>query len=155
MKRLNNLQNDQDFYALTYCRVPVRRFGLLHETSPSTVLNFHEQSSTNSISSTHSNQQNHHAFLSAMDHDLELMRAKVEQLIESEPTALIPQPVTSRMIVRSSTKSKSEFNCDGADCGCKLGHIILSVLLVALLVPLVYIYFFLYGPDEIIDHHPQ
>jgi len=43
LKRLNNLQNDQDFYALKYCRVPVRRFGLLHEpSSSSTIVNLNK-----------------------------------------------------------------------------------------------------------------
>lgn len=155
LKRLNNLQNDQDFYALKYCRVPIRRFGLLYETPSPTILNFDEQSATISLPGTHFTQHNHHAFLNAMDQDLQKMRTKVEQLIEHQPTTLIPQPIESRAIVRSSTKTKTDLNFDGADCGCKLWHIILFILLVALFIPFVYVYLYLFSPEEVMDHHQQ
>ncbi|CAF0744019.1 unnamed protein product [Rotaria sp. Silwood1] len=147
LKRLNNLQNDQDFYALTYCRVPVRRFGLLHESSSSSasiVVNLNDQSITNtSLSIPHSSQENHHAFLTAMDKDLASMRTKVEQLIETPTTALIPDQPTTKMMIRTTTKPISELNCDGADCGCKFWHIVTVIILIALLIPLIYIYVYI------------
>jgi hypothetical protein len=151
LKRLNNLQNDQDFYALTHCRVPVRRFGLLHESSFSpTIVNLNDQSATNSsLPATHLSQQNHHAFLNAMDHDLASMRAKVEQLIETPSTSLIPDQPTGKMMTRLTAKPISELSCDGADCGCKFWHIILAIILVALLIPLIYIYILLKSPPKI------
>ena len=90
-----------------------------------------------------------------MDHDLASMRAKMEQLIDTPPATLIPQPPITGMIVRSSSKAKSELNCDGADCGCKLWHIILAIVLVALLAPLIYIYIYLKYPSELVEHHPN
>jgi chromosome condensin MukBEF MukE localization factor len=155
LKRLNNLQNDQDFYALTYCRVPVRRFGLLHESSSSIIVNLNDQLSSSShvLPVTHLIQSNHHAFLHAMDQDLALMRTKVEQLIETPSTTLIQQPSTSTIIVRSTNRPLSELNCDGADCGCKFSHIILAIVLIALLVPLIYIYLYLVSPEELKEHH--
>lgn len=154
LKRLNNLQNDQDFYALKYCRVPVRRFGLLHEPSsstPSTIVDFTEQPTANTTSPS---QLNHHAFLNAMDHDLASMRAKVEQLIETPPAALIPDQPTSTMMIRTTGKPRSDFTCDGADCGCKLWHILGALLLIALLVPLVYVYIYVTSPPTKIEHFP-
>ncbi len=141
MKRLNNLQNDQDFHALSYCRVPVRRFGLLHESSSSTIVDLNEQS-TISLPVTHLSQQNHHAFLNAMDHDLALMRTKVEQLIETPSTTLISQSLTTDMgkpIIKNTT---NEFKCDGADCGCRLWHIVLIIILIVL-IPLICVYFYI------------
>ncbi|CAF2993698.1 unnamed protein product [Rotaria sp. Silwood2] len=149
LKRLNNLQNDQDFYALTYCRVPVRRFGLLHEqSSPSIVVNLNDQSTTNtSLSLTHSSQENHHAFLHAMDKDLASMRTKVEQLTETPTTTLISNQPITKMMIRSTTKPISELNCDGADCGCKFWHIVTVIILIALLIPLTYVYVYIkYSP---------
>jgi hypothetical protein len=156
LKRLNNLQNDQDFYALTYCRVPVRRFGLLHESaSSSTIVNLNEQSITNtSLPVTHLTQQNHHAFLNAMDHDLASMRAKVERLIETPTPTLIPDQSATKMIIRSTTKPVSELNCDGADCGCKFWHIIVTIILIALLIPLIYIYIYIKSPPKTTEHFP-
>ena len=156
MKRLNNLQNDQDFYALTHCRVPVRRFGILHESSSnSTIVHFNEQSTINATQPlTHLSQQNHHAFLNAMDQDLASMRAKVEQLIETPRTTLIPDQPPIKMTIRSATKPISELNCDGADCGCKFWHIILTILFVALLIPLIYIYIYIISPRKSPDHFP-
>ncbi len=156
MKRLNNLQNDQDFYALTYCRVPVRRFGLLHESSSSsTIVNFNEQSTTNtSLSVTHLTQPNHHAFLKAMDNDLASMRTKVEHLIEKPPATLIPDQPTTKMMVRSSTKPLNDLNCDGADCGCKFWHILVTIICIALLIPLIYTYLYLKDPQKITEHFP-
>ncbi|UJR33166.1 hypothetical protein I4U23_020622 [Adineta vaga] len=158
LKRLNNLQNDQDFYALKYCRVPVRRFGLLHESSLSspTIVDLHEQSTTNTSSPhiTHLSQQNHHAFLNAMDHDLASMRAKVEQLIETPSTTIISNQSTNTMIIRSTTKTKSDFTCDGADCGCKFWHIIGAIILIALFVPIIYVYIYLKSPPTLFEHFP-
>jgi len=153
LKRLNNLQNDQDFYALKYCRVPVRRFGLLHEpSSSSTIVNLNEQLTTNlSLPVTHLSQQNHHAFLNAMDHDLASMRAKVEQLIETPTTTLISDQPTTRMMIRSIPKPITDLNCDGADCGCKFWHIVLAIILIALLIPLIYVCIYLTSP-KIIEH---
>lgn len=151
LKRLNNLQNDQDFYALTYCRVPVRRFGLLHEsTAPSIIVNINDQSSTSSsLPVTQLTQENHHAFLKAMDHDLASMRAKVEQLIETPSTSLIPDQPTMKMMMRSTTTPRGDLNCDGADCGCKFWHILIVIILVALFIPLFYIYVYVKSsPDK-------
>jgi len=141
---------------LTYCRVPVRRFGLLHESSSSsTIVNFNEHATINtSLPVTHLNQQNHHAFLKAMDHDLASMRAKVEQLIETPTATLVPnQPKTKRM-VRSTTKPISELNCDGADCGCKFWHIVVAIILIALLIPLIYIFIYIKSPPKHIENFP-
>jgi LysM repeat protein len=151
LKRINNLQNDQDFYALKHCRVPVRRFGLLHESSSSPIIvNLNDQLAVNSsLPTTHLSQQNHHAFLNAMDHDLASMRAKVEQLIETPATTLIPDQPTRKMMIRSTIKPTSELSCDGADCGCKFWHIILAIILIALLIPLIYIYILLKSPPKI------
>jgi hypothetical protein len=142
LKRLNNLQNDQDFYALTHCRVPVSHFGSLHESSSSspTIVNLNEQS-TISLPVTHLSQQNHQAFLNAMDHDLALMRTKVEQLIETPSTTLISQSSTKE-IGKSITNTTNELKCDGADCGCRLWHIVLIIVLIVL-VPLICAYFYI------------
>jgi hypothetical protein len=147
LKRLNNLQNDQDFYALTYCRVPVRRFGLLHEPSSSTIVDLNEQS-TISLPVTHLSQQNHHAFLNAMDQDLASMRTKVEQLIETPLTSnqLLSQSVTTRMM-KPVTNKINDLNCDGADCGCKLWHVIVLIILIVL-IPLICAYFYIKSPHS-------
>ncbi|CAF4278793.1 unnamed protein product [Rotaria sp. Silwood2] len=152
LKRINNLQNDQDFYALTCCRVPVRRFGLLHEysesssSSSSTIVDSNEQS-TISLPVTHLSQQNHLAFLNAMDQDLASMRANVERLIEaSSTTTLVSNQLTSPSLVKSMVKpvrnTTTQLNCDEADCGCRFWHIIIIVILIAL-IPLVWVYFYI------------
>ncbi|CAF1443189.1 unnamed protein product [Rotaria sp. Silwood1] len=151
LKRLNNLQNDQDFYALTHCRVPVHRFGLLHESSESlsTTVDSNEQS-TISLPVTHLSQQNHLAFLNAMDQDLASMRAKVERLIETSSTttttALISNQLTSPSLAESMIKpvknTTTQFNCDEADCGCRFSHIIIVAILIAL-IPLICAYFYI------------
>ncbi|CAF1168156.1 unnamed protein product [Adineta steineri] len=154
LKRLNNLQNDQDFYGLKYCRVPVRRFGILHEQS-STIVDLHEQLTTNTtVPITHLTQQNHHAFLNAMDQDLALMRAKVEQLIETPTTTLIPDQPKTVMMIRSTIKAKNDFSCDGADCGCRFWHILGAIILIALLIPIIYIYIYIKSPPTLIEHFP-
>ncbi|CAF5229339.1 unnamed protein product, partial [Rotaria magnacalcarata] len=129
LRRINNLQNDQEFYALTHCRVPVSRFGLLHKylESSSTLVDLHEQSRI-SLPVTHLSQQNHLAFLNAMDQDLALMRTKVEQLIEGSSTttaAVVPSSLDSSG-VKTST---SALNCDETDYGCKFWHIIVIIIL--------------------------
>ncbi len=140
---------------MTYCRVPVRRFGVLHESSSSsTIVNLTEQLTTNSsLPVTHLSQQNHHAFLNAMDQDLATMRAKVEQLIETPTATLIPDQPTTKMMERLTTKPMSELTCDGADCGCKFWHIVLAIVLIALLIPLIYVYIYITSP-KIREHFP-
>lgn len=141
LKRINNLQNDQEFYALSTCRVPVRRFGLLDESSSSTIVDLEEQS-TISLPVTHLSQQNHHAFLNAMDQDLAIMRTKVEQLIETPTTDVLPISMAIGDRVRLKMDSKNELKCDGADCGCRLWHIVLIILL-TVLIPLICVYFYI------------
>jgi len=147
LKRLNNLQNDQDFYALTHCRVPVSHFGSLHESSSSspTIVNLNEQS-TISLPVTHLSQQNHQAFLDAMDHDLALMRTKVEQLIETPSTTLI-SPSSTKQMGRSISNTTNELKCDGADCGCRLWHIVLIIVLIVL-IPLICVYFYIKSQNK-------
>lgn len=151
---------------MTHCRVPVRRFGILHESTPSlsssTIVNFNDQAAATTTTTntailpvTHLSQQNHHAFLKAMDNDLASMRAKVEQLIETPRTTLIPdQPSTKMLIHTTPAKSKSDLNCDGADCGCKFWHIVGAIILIALLIPLIYVYIYIKSPPKTIEHFP-
>lgn len=87
-----------------------------------------------------------------MDQDLASMRAKVEQLIETPPLRLIPDQPAKTMMIRSTSKPKSDLNCDGADCGCKFWHIIVTIILVALLIPLIYIYIYIISPSHTTDH---
>lgn len=143
LRRLNNLQNDQEFYALSYCRVPVRRFGLLHECSEpsSTIVNLNEQSRI-SLPVTHLSQQNHHAFLNAMDQDLALMRTKVEQLIEESSTAALISPSLTDSMVKPVRTPTTTLNCDGTDCGCRQWHIIIIIILIAL-IPFIFAYFYI------------
>lgn len=92
-----------------------------------------------------------------MDNDLISMRAKMEQLIEtttSSSTSLIPDQPSVKMMIRSPSKPISELNCDGADCGCKLWHIILAIIFVALLIPLIYIYIYIKSPPKPSEHFP-
>ncbi|CAF1269246.1 unnamed protein product [Adineta steineri] len=147
LKRLNNLQNDQDFYALTSCRIPVQRFGVLHEASSSSItVDLHEQS-TISLPVTHLSQQNHHAFLNAMDQDLALMRTKVEQLIDTPSSTilnsnpLISQSLSTR-ILKPTGNTTNELNCDEADCGFRLWHIIMIIIVIAL-IPFIFAYFYI------------
>ncbi|UJR14019.1 hypothetical protein I4U23_001018 [Adineta vaga] len=157
LRRLNNLQSDQDFYALTHCRIPVQRFGLLHDASTSsTIVDLNEQS-TIALPVTHLSQQNHHAFLNAMDQDLALMRTKVEQLIQTPAAAATTTPAaisnaltsysSSIKMMKPTITSTNELNCDGADCGCRFWHIILIIILIAL-IPFIFTYFYIKT-----DHH--
>ena len=142
LKRLNNLQNDHDFYALSQCRVPVPRFGLLDDSA--TLVDLTEPSIA-SIPVTHLSQKNHHAFLSAMDQDLASVRTKVEEFIERPSTtaSLISQSTPTREEVTAPAVNKSnEWSCDGADCGCRVWQIVMVLILIAL-IPLVYVYFYL------------
>ncbi|CAF3649959.1 unnamed protein product [Rotaria socialis] len=144
LRRINNLQNDQEFYALTYCRVPVSRFGLLHEysESSSTLVDLHEQSRI-SLPVTHLSQQNHLAFLNAMDQDLALMRTKVEQLIEGSSTTTAAAAVVPSSLDSSGVKtSTSALNCDETDYGCKSWHIIVIIIVIAL-IPIICAYFYI------------
>lgn len=145
LRRINNLQNDQEFYALSTCRVPVGRFGILHESTPTgTLIDFDEQS-TRSIPVTHLTQQNHQAFLNAMDEDLASMRVKMEQCIENSSTAMdlvSPQTLTRQRMKPVASKAHEWWNCDQADCGCKLWHLIVILILI-ILIPFICIYFYL------------
>ena len=144
MRRLNNLQNDQEFYALTTCRVPVGRFGILHESTPTGTLIDFDERSTRSIPVTHLTQQNHQAFLNAMDEDLASMRLKMEQCIENSSTAMVfdsPQNL-SQVRTKPAASTSYEWNCDQADCGCKLWHLIVILILI-ILIPFICIYFYL------------
>jgi hypothetical protein len=87
-----------------------------------------------------------------MDNDLASMRAKVEQLIETPTATLIPDQPLTKMMIRSIKKPISDLNCDGADCGCKFWHIILTIILIALLIPLIYIYIYIKTPPNTAGH---
>ncbi|CAF1555944.1 unnamed protein product, partial [Didymodactylos carnosus] len=125
IKRLNNLHTDQDFYALTKCRIPVRRFGLLHECdlpSNPTVVDIEQQQApyVSSLSSClrttmpvthlcHYNQNKDEnsqvqvkTFLQAMDNDLKLMREKVANTMKKN--------VTETTFHSSFTRQYSPFN---------------------------------------------
>lgn len=145
LRRINNLQNDQEFYALSTCRVPVGRFGILHESTPTGTLIEFDERSTRSIPVTHLTQQNHQAFLNAMDEDLASMRVKMEQCIENSSTAMnlaSPQTLTRQRMKPVASKSHEWWNCDQADCGCKLWHLIVILILI-ILIPFICIYFYL------------
>ena len=152
LKRLNNIQNDQDFYALAHCRVPVHRFGSLHASPAASAADDYNAPTTMSMPVTHLSQDNHQAFFDVIDQDLATMRTKVEQCIEipSSMTTTADGRVSHPWLFRSPATrtiepvrhSKIEFNCDGADCGCTLWQTVALLILIALL-PLVYIFFFL------------
>jgi hypothetical protein len=85
-----------------------------------------------------------------MDQDLASMRTKVEHIIET-PSALtsnqlISQSSTARMIKPVANKI-NDLNCDGADCGFKLWHIILIIILI-ILIPLICAYFYIKSPHS-------
>jgi hypothetical protein len=105
------------------------------------------QQSTISLPVTHLSQQNHHAFLNAMDQDLALMRTKVEQLIETPfPTttaaALLSDQSLSTRMIKPVTKATNELNCDGADCGCRLWHIVM-IIIITTLITFICVYFYI------------
>jgi len=136
LKRINNLQNDQEFYALSHCRVPVQRFGVHHDIIPTTntLVDLSEHSTLSSLPVTHLSQQNHHAFLQAMDEDLAVARTKVEQLIET------PSFTGERLL--PVVKPSTDVKCDGADCGFRCWHIVLILVLIVL-IPLLCVYFYI------------
>jgi len=76
-----------------------------------------------------------------MDHDLALMRTKVEQLIETSSTSdqLLSQSL-EKEIVKPITNTTNEFKCDGTDC--KMWHIVLIIILVAV-IPFIFAYFYI------------
>jgi hypothetical protein len=79
-----------------------------------------------------------------MDRDLASMRTKVEQLIET-PTFISDQltsPTLSTRMIKSGTNKTNELNCDGADCGCRLWHIVIVIILIAL-IPFICAYFYI------------
>ena len=82
------------------------------------------------------------------------MRAKGEHLIDTPSATLIPNQPINQMVMKSIMKPKSDFTCDGADCGCKFCHIIGAIILIALLVPVVYVYIYVKSPLTIIGHLP-
>jgi len=99
------------------------------------------EQSTISLPVTHLSQQNHHAFLNAMDHDLALMRTKAEQLIETPSTILTSQSLPKNK-GRSMANPTNDLKCDGADCGCRFWHIVLTIFFIVL-IPLICAYFYI------------
>lgn len=144
LKRINNLQHDQEFHALTHCRVPVQRFGVHHDITPTTntLVDFSEHSTLSSLPVTHLSQQNHHAFLKAMDQDLAVMRTKVEQLIETPTPVLSTTAALTGERLQPVVKPSNDLRCDGADCGFRSWHIVLLLILIVL-IPLVCVYFYI------------
>lgn len=140
---------------LSNCRVPVHRFGLFHELqeASSNISSINDQS-TVSLPVTHLSQQNHHAFLNAMDQDLALMRTKVEQLIETSSLTTTSIPISNQLTTPSLTNSlvkparntASIFNCDEVDCVCRSWHIVIIIILI-ILIPLIWVCFYI-----IFDH---
>jgi hypothetical protein len=145
LKRLNNLQNDQDFYALANCRVPVRRFGLLDETIPSSTLIDLDQPSNAAISVTHLSQQNHRTFLDAMDQDLASMRLKMERVMNNQSatdTLVSSQSILARQSVKPVSHRNHDWSCDDTDCRCKIWQTVTIIILIVL-IPFIYVYFYL------------
>lgn len=136
MRRLNNIQNDQEFHALTTCRVPVRRFGILHQ--PLVDL---DETPIRSIPVTHLTQENHAAFLQAVDQDLAEIRNKIENSTQ-QPRALdsLDNISNNPLILRKD--QTNYFNCDESSCSCKLWQIIVLLIIIAL-IPFVYVYLYL------------
>jgi hypothetical protein len=99
------------------------------------------EQSTISLPVTHLSQQNHHAFLNAMDHDLAVMRTKAEQLIETPSTILTSQSLPKNK-GRSMANPTNDLKCDGADCGCRFWHIVLIIFFIVL-IPLICAYFYI------------
>lgn len=77
-----------------------------------------------------------------MDQDLAIMRTKVEQLIETPTTDVLSQSTAVADRTRLKINTKNEFICDGADCGCRLWHIFLIIIL-TVLIPLICVYFYI------------
>ncbi len=73
-----------------------------------------------------------------MDNDLALMRTKVEQLIDTPSTNFISQTISTK----SKMNTTNELKCDGADCGCRLWHIVFIIILI-ILIPLICAYFYI------------
>lgn len=159
LKRANNLISDQDFYALSVIRIPVKRYGILSQTL---VLDHQETQPASSqetadllglsdaqVSSApeanirdNDDMSDAEKFIQQVDKEVTHIREKVTDNRTSPATSLtlttsneIPVSIPS-----PAPASSASFNCDGADGGLTMFHVLILVLIICILVPVIYIF---------------
>lgn len=132
IKRLNNLMQEQDFYALKSVRIPVQKHSFLGETA--TILHDHEEDFLHSAaklktldtSRTHRQPKEVSDFVMDVEQD-------TERLI---PSANDPDEAKERrFVVREGSLSK-------ADCGVQWWNAVAAVLVIGIILPVFFLLFF-------------
>lgn len=132
IKRLNNLMQEQDFYALKSVRIPVQKHSFLGETS--TILSEHKEGFLHSAaklkplgtSRTHRQPTEVSDFVMDVEQD-------TERLIQSANDP--DETKHPRFIVRGGSPGK-------ADCGIQWWNAVVAVLLIAIILPVFFLLFF-------------
>ncbi|TWW76355.1 lysM and putative peptidoglycan-binding domain-containing protein 4 isoform X1 [Takifugu flavidus] len=132
IKRLNNLMQEQDFYALKSVRIPVQKHSFLGETS--TILRDHKEDFLHSAaklkpldtSRTHRQPKEVSDFVMDVEQDTERLIQSANDPDETK------QP---RFIVREGSLSK-------ADCGAQWWNVVVAVLVIGIILPVFFLLFF-------------
>lgn len=132
IKRLNNLMQEQDFYALKSVRIPVQKHSFLEETS--TILRDRKEDFLRSAaklkpldtSRTHRQPMEVSDFVMDVEQDTERLIQSANDPDESK------QP---RLVVREGSRSK-------ADCGVQWWNAVAAVLVIGIILPVFFLLFF-------------
>lgn len=131
IKRLNNLMQEQDFYALKSVRIPVQKHSFLGETS--TILRDQKEDFLHSAaklkldtSRTHRQPKEVSDFVMDVEQDTERLIQSANDPDETK------QP---RFIVREGSLSK-------ADCGIQWWNAVVAVLVIGIILPIFFLLFF-------------
>lgn len=144
IKRLNNLMQEQDFYALKSVRIPIQKHSFLGETS--TNLSDHKEDLLHSsaklkppdTSRIHIPQKEVSDFVMDVEQDTERL---IQSVNDPDEDMSVKQP---RFIVRDGPLSKP-------DCGIQLWNAVVAVLLMGIILPVFFVLFFKMKSSNVIS----
>lgn len=166
LKRANNLITDQDFYALSVIKIPVKKYGILSEvlvlennglphnqlpTADLLGLNTAPDPPVNRIPdmsiSTDGDDVIREAqkFIQNVDKEVTQIKEKVIDKRTESIVSGLPALVNNEIPHSSNSSTRlplhaAPFNCDGADGGLTIYHVLILVLIVCILIPVIYIF---------------
>ncbi|XP_053614930.1 lysM and putative peptidoglycan-binding domain-containing protein 3 isoform X2 [Plodia interpunctella] len=179
LKRVNHIHKDNEIFARRTIKVPVTPYSILTETMPTKVLNPVPSTSkeipNNSLfQDLYPNLHNRGAHNNVQDDslakgsdDCEIDYNKIVLNSKLAPSVIpftdneILEPVTEDTQLLPGNKSKDtvetvvvkQLTSQGADFGLKWYHLLSCILVLGVLIPLVYVFFILDKPHELLQLH--
>ncbi|XP_013187625.2 lysM and putative peptidoglycan-binding domain-containing protein 3 [Amyelois transitella] len=180
LKRVNHIHKDNEIFARRTIKVPVTPYSILTETLPMTIVNpvpsTSKETPKNSLfqdlNTNLHNRGNHSNILlndsltkgnndCEIDYNKIVLNSKLApSLIPYTDTELL-EPVSEDTQLLPSNKNKEsvetvvvkQLTSQGADFGLKWYHLLSCVLVLGVLIPIVYVLFFLEKPHELMQFH--